>query len=193
MQPAVISLWLRMYMSLFHCTGDIDNWKWLSHRWVRSTPVLCPHEEVLIFYQKSSDVDGCMYMQYVGIRYQWGWVLCIYSRRTGQLLSNHVSVEIVWNIRCFDREGLRQLQLHYNCRYYCNCELKCCNWRRPLSYISICSHCYVTVQQLLSPTYAVALSLCQTTIYSHHLLYTQETLAPVSSAGLAVRRAEVSQ
>ena len=35
--------------------------------------------------------------------------------------------------------------------------------------------------------------LSNTTIYSHHLLYTQETLAPVSSAGLAVRRAEVSQ
>ena len=38
--------------------------------------------------------------------------------RTGQLVSSHVAVETDWNVRCFDREGLRQLQcidvLHYN-------------------------------------------------------------------------------
>ena len=28
----------------------------------------------------------------------------------GQLLSNHVAVEIDGNVKCFDREGLRQLQ-----------------------------------------------------------------------------------
>ena len=52
----------------------------------------------------------------------------------GQLLSNHVAVEIDGNVKCFDREGLRQLQ--------------CFVTDEDLAIETICFNCYVIAPQL---------------------------------------------
>ena len=69
---------------------------------------------------------------------QLSWCVPMIKRwGAGQLLSNHVAVETDWNVRRFDREGLRQLLMK--------------TFAVEASYISICFNCYVIAQQLPHP------------------------------------------